>query len=90
MDVLVAEVVVDPRNIEAGLPDLLRLEPAYLQLDDDESRLDPVEEQQVDIEEIEDVQVTRQLLSDIGILGWKTVLKFDGAAPILRCKSWLI
>ncbi|GAA3128187.1 hypothetical protein GCM10020255_003240 [Rhodococcus baikonurensis] len=50
MDVLVAEVVVDPRNIEAELPDILRLKPAYLQLDDNEPRLHPVEEQQVDIE----------------------------------------
>ena len=113
MDVLVAEVVVDPRNIEAELPDILRLEPAYLQLDDNEPRLHPVEEQQVDIEilitsqfeeellqpthqrglqlplrdtfgdieKIEDVRVTHQLLSEIGILGRKMVLE------IRRCRT---
>jgi len=48
--VRVAQVVVDPGDVEAELAGVLRDELVDLEFDDDEAGLGPVEEQQVDVE----------------------------------------
>ncbi len=44
-----AEVAVDPADVEAELADVLGRKLADLELDSDEARLVPVEEEQVDV-----------------------------------------
>jgi hypothetical protein len=46
----VAEVGVDPGDVEPELAGVFGLESAEFELDDEESGLDPVEEQQIDVE----------------------------------------
>ena len=45
-----AQVVVDPGDVEAEFADVFRLEAPDFQLDDDEARLGPVEEEEIDVE----------------------------------------
>ena len=47
---MVAQVLIDPGDVEPELAGVLGLEAAYFQLDHHEAGLSPVEEQQVDVE----------------------------------------
>ena len=75
--VLVAEVVVDPGDVEPELAGVLGLEAADLELDHDEAGLGPVKEQQVDVEVVAvDLEVV--LPADEG----EAVAKLEGGLPM--------
>ena len=50
VSVMGAQVVVDPGDVEVEFADVFRLEAPDFQLDDDEARLGPVEEEEIDVE----------------------------------------